>query len=159
MTVLTISRSITLAAMPDIESITTPLSVDNLPTFGNNLESFKSLILNRSNMRKKKLFGSDLLLNLDSITAKPHLTTKSGPTGHALVSCLDDLENLPDTLRNSIAILGGKDLELRMNSLLKNVTVLREYFDQPKSGKTDFRKISYFSDTEGKTRVVAIGDY
>lgn len=159
MTVLTISRHITLEPLPDIGSITAPLSVGNLPTFGNNLGNFKLLILNRSNMKKKKFFNSDLLLDLDSIDPKPHLTTKSGPTGHALVSCLDDLENLPRSLLDSIGVLGGKGMELRINSLLTNVTVLRKYFDQPKSGKTIFRKISYFSDTEGKTRVVAIGDY
>lgn len=117
------------------------------------------LLINRCKKVKKDTFNSDGLLNLDSIEPKPHLTTKSGPTGQALVSCLDDLENLPSSLLDSIAKLGGTSLELRLKILLEHIELLRISFDQPKSNKKDFRKLSYFADSEGKTRIVAIGDY
>jgi hypothetical protein len=61
-------------------------------------------------------------------------------------------------LVNSIRIVGGErlggfmDLALRKRSFLKKIFLLPEV-------SSPFRRIVYFADKEGKTRVVALGDY
>jgi hypothetical protein len=46
-----------------------------------------------------------------------------------------------------------------MGLALRKVSFLRRIFLVPKSLDYPFRRIVYFSDKEGKTRVVALGDY
>lgn len=46
-----------------------------------------------------------------------------------------------------------------MDRVHRNINHLRELLHQPKSGKTEFRRLSALEDSEGKTRLVAIGDY
>jgi hypothetical protein len=92
-----------------------------------------------------------------------HMSTKSGPQGQALTSSLTDLTNLPDTLISDIKILGGKLLGERVDWLLLprwgSLSLAAVWAKQFPSKTKSFRKLSYFSDKEGKTRVIAILDY
>lgn len=89
---------------------------------------------------------------------KFHFTTKSGPNGHALWSWLTDVSLLPDSLRESIKTLGGVKMTSYLDALDKRViTWLAGFFNLKETGK--IRKLSYFADKEGKTRVIAILDY
>lgn len=87
---------------------------------------------------------------------KFHLSTKSGPNGQSLWSAMADLTVLPDTLRHSIAVVGGSKLASRMSILTTYKDVLMPYFGV--IGKR-CRKIVAIPSQEGKTREVAILDY
>jgi len=87
------------------------------------------------------------------------LTTKVGPNSaftkaNALWSAVSDLLILPDSLVESIRVVGGEDLWTRMQTLKKYATLL----PFPRNGSR-FRKISAIESDEGKTREVAILDY
>lgn len=89
---------------------------------------------------------------------KYHLTTKAAPGGgHALLEGLSELWCLPSTLLDSLRVLGGKGLSDRLDWLLANRPVLDEVF-----GSTEprpIRKLQAISDSEGKSRVIALLDY
>jgi hypothetical protein len=87
---------------------------------------------------------------------KFHLSTKSGPNGHALWSAVADLSVLPDSLFEAICEVGGKRLAFRMELLRKYLLVFLPFFGVK---GTRFRKVSAISAPEGKTREVAILDY
>jgi len=91
-----------------------------------------------------------------------HWTTKAGPHGPALWTCLRDLVSLPETLKQDIFLLGGNNLRLKMESLmrvpLKTYSALQLYFD-PKGVLKPFRKLSVVKDKEAKRRIIAIFDY
>jgi len=168
LSVLNYTRSIILNAIPDIGSITKPISVvlpDNLE--GQIAKFAKRIIRLVKSRRQYHMLSKDSkLLTFNGTSDTPHLTSKIGPTGSpALYSCIADLENIPKSLIESITVLGGPKLGLRINSLLTCIPELRECMHQPiiskKGSKPSkiFRKISYFADPEGKTRVIAIGDY
>lgn len=96
-----------------------------------------------------------------------HITVKRGPAGPALMGALSELTFIPQELLNKIVLIGGKKLGSHIESSLDKLDILhwrrpadiwREFF--PKSIKKEiFRKISYFADKEGKTRVVGLLDY
>lgn len=84
-----------------------------------------------------------------------HLSTKGGPNGVAMWSALSDLASLPAGLMASIGFLGGEDLRLKMEVLLRNLPALGSFFPV-KEGK--IRKLVGISDKE-KSRTIAILDY
>jgi hypothetical protein len=87
-----------------------------------------------------------------------HRSTKAGPNGHALNSCINDflgILNDPE-LFYSIGELGGPKLSQYMSVLQVLVKHLKFLVRGP--GRLT-RKLVYFSDPEGKTREVAILDY
>lgn len=86
-----------------------------------------------------------------------HFSTKSGPSGHALFYWLADFLVLPQELLDSLINMGGLRFGLVLNTARRFVDVLSSFF--PSTGKGSYRKISAFADREGKTRVIAIGDY
>jgi hypothetical protein len=89
-----------------------------------------------------------------------HLTTKSGPTGNqALVSCLQDLVNIPESLTNSIKVFSGTTLSEKMDTCRRHLSELSVIMNQPLTGRKTFRKLTAIPDSEGKTRLIAIGDY
>jgi len=92
-----------------------------------------------------------------------HLTTKVGPSGkQALVSSLSDLKSikvLHPKLYSNICKLGGPSLEKRMDLLYCNSDKIGEIMNQPIDKSSSIRRIHSFPDSEGKTRVIAIGDY
>jgi len=96
--------------------------------------------------------------------SKPHMSTKRGPLGQALLTAVSEITLIPQELLDSIYLIGGPKLVAVMEGLKKPIpgTQLsvvdvwsRLYPPKTKS----LRRISYFSDKEGKTRVIAILDY
>lgn len=92
-----------------------------------------------------------------------HMSTKSGPQGQALLMSLTELALLPQNLLADIKLIGGDKLSSLIDRLLEKtlgdysiVDIWKTIFP-PRS--SSYRKISYFSDKEGKTRVIAILDY
>lgn len=86
-----------------------------------------------------------------------HFSSKSGPSGHALFHWWCDYLLLPSKLRDSIINVGGLKLGLVLSAAERFADVISSFF--PSKGKDRYRSISYFADKEGKTRVIAIGDY
>lgn len=87
---------------------------------------------------------------------KFHLTTKTGPNGHALWSAIADLSVLPDDLIEAIKVVGGKRLTFRIELMRKYLYLFVPYFGVK---GTRFRKVSAIPAPEGKTREIAILDY
>lgn len=92
-----------------------------------------------------------------------HMSTKSGPIGQAITSSVTELTLLPQQLIDDIILLGGNKLG-RVIEALRLVrwgshslcSIWAAIFA---ARSNSIRKISYFSDKEGKTRVIAILDY
>jgi len=92
---------------------------------------------------------------------KFHYSTKSGPNGQALASSKHDLSVLPEQLKEDIQLVGGRYIRWAMQDLEDRSNYLINLWYQvfPRPNKKICRKLSYFSDREGKTRVIAILDY
>lgn len=94
---------------------------------------------------------------------KFHFSVKAGPSkGPALLSALSELGSLPGALIESIGVIGGTRLRENMETVLGLLPSLR--FGGPFGVmKTEvgvnIRRIVGIEDKEGKTRVIAIGDY
>lgn len=107
-----------------------------------------------------------------------HMSTKSGPNGHALWHWWLDWLALPSSLKELISSFGGPPAEQHGDSLGKIMDlyektssymsdVWMQIFtpktskNKPRRGKIEvfFRAITAIPDKEGKTRVIAIGDY
>jgi hypothetical protein len=93
---------------------------------------------------------------------KFHMSTKRGPQGQALLTCLTELTLLPQELRDSIELLGGSRLKSVLNKLLGShwgLSWAKLWSMIIPSKSNNLRKLSYFGDPEGKVRVIAIFDY
>lgn len=95
-----------------------------------------------------------------------HMTSSSGPMGHALFTSLAELTVLPSNLIADIKLLGGEQLSKAIDALIMHGIhtneMVRAHFVGSPEGQTassSYRKLFYFSDKEGKTRVVATLDY
>nr|QQP18721.2 RNA-dependent RNA polymerase [Soybean thrips mito-like virus 1] len=90
-----------------------------------------------------------------------HYSTKSGPHGVAMWSALSDLRELPEELRQSISVLGGKPLKAAMDAALAIPEPLFNEFEGRFRIKANqpIRKLSLIEDKEGKCRIIAILDY
>jgi len=92
-----------------------------------------------------------------------HMTTKSGPNGHALWTAMVDYVNLPESLKNSLLFIGGPLLAEKFSVLDRALNYLPSKILFGLTEKVRklplIRKLTYFPDKEAKVRVVAIGDY
>lgn len=143
------TRALILPPAPDIKPIVEPYNGKVPPYFEFNLvrEFWKGLgkvPLDRvpRRLRFKKF----------------HFSTRKGPNGPALTSWYDDLVSLPKELIHSISVCGGQVISDAMQTALWFEGRFDFVASKPHS-QLKFRKITYFSDKEGKTRVIAIGDY
>jgi len=141
---------------PDFSTITSPGIEIKKETYLRSFRGFVKVLkkLSPSNFRSKSL-------NLRSpFFADFHLSTKIGPSKlQSTYGQLVDLENIPSPLLDSIRLLGGSKFSERLDSLCQWYPELAKIFDQPIGIKTPIRRISVFPDSEGKTRIIAIGDY
>lgn len=147
MTCLASTRCLRTEPVADLDAIERPLEKGSLPfvtlfarDFWRTLGYFHHGVLPRE-VRFKRF----------------HFSTKSGPTGHALSSWYQDFLNLPDRLKQDIKVLGGPVLARLIDLYEESKDILSYLFKVGE--KTTFRKLSCFPDREGKTRVIAIGDY
>jgi hypothetical protein len=155
LTLLYSLRRFNLPLDPKLETVTSPSKAHDYEWMFKYFPDFSKAVCSRLPRRLKngKLF-------LYPIWEGYHLTTKSGPTGdQALVSSLQDLVNIPESLTNSIKIFGGLTLSEKMDTCRRHVTELSGIMNQPLTGRKSFRKLLAIPDSEGKTRLIAIGDY
>lgn len=59
-----------------------------------------------------------------------HLTTKAGPNGHALWKSLDDFNILPDSLKESLGIVGGPKFRTHLKTLGSFLDKVQPIFDK-----------------------------
>lgn len=96
--------------------------------------------------------------------SKPHMSTKRGPLGQALLTAVSELTLIPQELLDSIITIGGPKLSTVITGLKApiggtNLSVVDVWSKLYPPKTKSLRRISYFSDKEGKTRVIAILDY
>lgn len=156
LTLLTLTRAFETRPVLDISTITDPWSHKDTIT------DFEMLVA----LRKLRVPSGSV-----PNWSFPHMSTKSGPIGQALMSSLSELALIPQNLLDNIKLIGGSALAKMMEENMEGLDVL-EFI----SGKRDFsishwwrllfptskktlRRLTYFGDKEGKTRVVAILDY
>jgi len=90
-----------------------------------------------------------------------HMTSKSGPNGHALWTSYKDLSALTPEQRDAISVVAGGKLSDLMNKFANLYERIPTFFDErtTRKGLPQSRRISKIVDKEGKIREVAIGDY
>lgn len=152
LTVLYSTRALELPLSPDYESISAPNRSEKLARIiaemkSHSHEFWRALGL-RTRCNQEKLWFKQF-----------HLTTNMGPNGHGLWSWWTDLKCLPSTLLESLKHLGGPEFIERVSHLLNPSysNFWTKMFPTKRQGL--FRKICAIPDKEGKTRVIAIGDY
>lgn len=95
----------------------------------------------------------------------PHMTTKRGPLGQALLTSITEVTLLTPQLIQNIIVLGGSKLASMIEALTDRLDILQWssvaqlWAKEYKAKSHNLRKLSYFSDKEGKTRVIGILDY
>lgn len=96
-----------------------------------------------------------------------HFSCKAGPMGQATVASLSEALLLSPTLVQSIKVLGGQKLGAVLDYVLTPIvshegalrSVAEIWSSMFPQKRKSLRKVSYFADKEGKTRVIAILDY
>jgi len=155
LTLLTLTRAFTHSAGPDLSTISDKWT-------GKDTISSRELHIALSVLGIRKQSVGDW--------KTPHMSTKRGPQGQAILTSLTETTLLPQQLIEDINLLGGSSLATLIRENLEALDILeigpskynsvatwwRALFP-PKS--TNLRKLSYFPDKEGKTRVIAIFDY
>jgi hypothetical protein len=145
-TILYSTRALNLEAIPDTSSITSPPKGDLLVIKQYQRQFWKELgYRSNGHHTPRSLWFKQY-----------HLTTKTGPNGHALWNSLADLDNVTPEMVYHLQTVGGPKLTEYINTLLKSKDCLSGKL--PLKGKSH-RKISYFPDKEDKVRIIAIGDY
>jgi hypothetical protein len=158
LTLLYSLRRFHLPLQPKIETITSPSTAGYYEWIFKYIPGFTKALVKRLSYKYK--LGNKLKL---PSWQEYHLTVKSSPSGgQALVNCLQDLVSIPESLINSIIEFSGSE-ELSKNLVLlrRHASELSEVLEQPLDchNLTSFRKVVAFPDSEGKTRMIAIGDY
>lgn len=148
LTLLTAFRGLRFKAVLDTSPITSP---------------FAGRLPNVTGMTHRLLMKWLGVSNSECSFKTFHMSTKSGPNGQAILTSMTDIQSLPPNLICDIKAVGGSSLESIMDDIMKPVygdLNLAQVFNAVfgLSGHK-YRKLSYFSDKEGKTRVIAILDY
>jgi hypothetical protein len=92
------------------------------------------------------------------IWERPHLSTKMGPNGLALIGSISDLCFLTSEMLTDISTLTGGSVNALIDAIpLWLFDVWMALFPHSPSGRV--RKLSYVRDKEAKCRIVAILDY
>jgi hypothetical protein len=150
---LSISRTVVLKPALDLTTIVEPGKAFDIPE-----RHLRSFLYTLSNICKRKdLRGFFVCPKFKNY----HLSTKTGPLGiETSKACYEELELLPSELIDSISKLGGPVLADHMEQVLSHIEGIKQVFPLEEEKKhSSFRRISYFSDPDGKTRVIALGDY
>nr|WEA82906.1 RNA-dependent RNA polymerase [Armillaria borealis mitovirus 1] len=162
-TLLTLLRAMSCEPTLDISTIVEPWKGTDDITISELLRAFQRLNIRQGQVGTWKF---------------PHMSTKRGPQGQAILSSLSELTLMPHELLENILLIGGPSLRKLIEENTEGLDVLEAvapkgfrattpgYFTIshwwnwlfPTKSKT-IRKIAYFSDKEAKTRVIAILDY
>lgn len=90
-----------------------------------------------------------------------HMTSKTGPNGHALWTSYIDIDSISESTRHNISLVGGQklfDLMLKFSNLYHKIPQFFDLFS-PLTRSRISRRLSVFPDKEGKQREVAIVSY
>lgn len=153
--VLVISRYFRLEASPSFISITQPPGYTGLPS---DLSEDMVRFLKELGVNTKHGLGKPP----KSLRFKEyHMTSKSGPNGHALWTSFIDYMALSESQKKAIGIIAGDkliDLATRFYNLYCKIPF---FFDvhRARKGTSETRKLTVIQDKEGKSREVAILDY
>lgn len=152
LTLLTSLRHLQLEPVLDLTPIEKPFSGCDLK------------ISKREHRNILRWIGITKKLRKRTYWTRYHYSTKSGPNGQALLTSLQELCHLPPDLESNIKLLGGSSLSRSMDECRKPIhedhSAAELWSDIDRIGfKDSFRRLSYFSDKEAKTRVIAIFDY
>jgi hypothetical protein len=158
LTLLTLTRAISLKPSLDISTIIDPWTgVDDITDREFSL-AIRALKIHKGTVGE---------------WAFPHMSTKRGPQGQAILSSLSELTLLPQQLIKDISLLGGSKLGNTIKENIEPLDILA-FTASPKmlyhsvaewwahlfpTKSSSLRKLSYFADKEGKTRVIGICDY
>nr|UJQ92486.1 MAG: putative RNA-dependent RNA polymerase [Mitoviridae sp.] len=148
-TLLVVLRGVHLTAVLDLNPIISPWN-GSLPEIS---EKKHNHVCRGLGIRRKSVEWS-----------KPHMSTKRGPLGQALLTAVSEITLIPPELLESIYLVGGDKLKAVMDGLRApiagtNLSVVDVWSKLYPPKTKSLRRISYFSDKEGKTRVIAILDY
>jgi hypothetical protein len=155
MTILTSSRVLKPEVIPDLKPIEQESSMTLPSLVGKDMKSFWQALGFKPFTRLPKLCR----------WRKYHFTTKAGPNStkkkvNAMATALDDLYSLPKETIESIKTVGGPELSKLIDTLMDpRVKVFTEDLFPNLDKEGVLRRLTYFPDKEGKSRVVAILDY
>jgi hypothetical protein len=160
LTVLSCSRTLRLKSSPDISTITGPSKLKKYPFNKRDFDEFWVAL------GYKKVGKVDTFVPNSLRFKSYHKTTKTGPNGQALFNSIDDLNLLyrshPNVLKDIIYI-GGMKLQSYLISILHFIDPILSYISSSSlytnKNFNCIRRVSHFSEKEGKTRVVALFDY
>ena len=131
-------RRFNLPLDPEIETVTSPFKGSYYEWIFKYLPGFLKAVSKR--LPRKLRNGNNLKF---PSWEGYHLTTKSGPTGgQALVSCLQDLVNIPESLANSIKTFSGPTLSEKMDTCRQHLSELSVIMTHPFSLPNPFRNLS-----------------
>jgi len=148
MTILVVGRAFKTKPVLDIEPIITKWN-GAMPFISTN--DYEQILSNLN------------LTKFDPEYKEPHFSTKSGPNGPAMITCLTDLAGLSQNQIDNIGRLGDDLLRAGMRKPFMQTPLGYSALEiesmlEP-NDNIQTRKLSVFSDKEGKTRVIAIFDY
>jgi hypothetical protein len=160
MSLLVSLRSITLPPKLVTDTITDPWEgIDNISD-----HELRRALYNLKVYKTLKIFSKN---KVSTDIQQFHVSTKKGTKGPAMIGAMKELTLLTPQLIDDIILLGGR----RLGSYIRSQLSAKSFFDlllgpwmrvfnvKANKDSTSLRRISYFSDKEGKTRVVAILDY
>lgn len=94
------------------------------------------------------------------VWTEPHLSTKSGPHGQAMLSSISELRLLTENQLEDIKTIGGDDIIAYMDSLTSIPGLISRWRDKFRLNKSrSLRRLSVVKDPEGKSRIIAVLDY
>jgi hypothetical protein len=149
LSLLTLTRALTIEGEPNFKSITDPISKPVSPDLISEIVNMLPSTVGRKDFPK-----------VDHTFKEFHVTTKGGPNGLALdwsTHELSLLNQFPD-LVEAIHTIGGETLKMRMEELKEVLDVCPVVPLTRRKGET-LRSLKVKSDKEGKIRVFAILDY
>lgn len=174
LTVLSIARSVLGDGTVDTSTIVDPFTGDETVGTIRDQEILTSLVRLGFKPRGNWTKTSDAFTSLkkfDTTWKKYHLSTRAGPNGHVMWNAISDLFALPESQCKDIGILGGPDLESRIDYIrgrpLPFESTDETFADIYNAVATPFeprlatfsRRLQGLPQQDGKTRVVAIFDY
>lgn len=135
-------------------------SIELGPEFSGTPDSLKKMMkpfLSRLGLNPNYFGSKSRQLNFKDF----HMTSKSGPNGHALWSSYKDLKVLKSSkIYESLVYLGGESFGKHMSNYLELIPYIEDILrSRDEKSSTNLRKLSVIRDKEGKNREVAILDY
>lgn len=144
LTVMLVSRVLPGNKPPDLSSVTAP-STSTKPL--DDIRREVGVAMKKTGWRVAR-----------PVWDKPHLSTKAGPNGQAMLGAMQDAHLLTPDALTYIKVLGG-DKVISLIETLRTFSLSSWLQRYPHKGPSLLRKLSVVKDKEAKSRVIAILDY